>query len=105
VTTQPAAPAATPEAAPSALSEATAWVVQVGSFGNPANARTLRDTLRGMGYAAFDETVAGADGKTSTRVKIGPELDRDRLEAVRARLRKELDLDSIVVPHRQGNAE
>jgi len=82
------------------LAEGSAWVIQVGSFGNEANARALRDKLRGMGYAAFDETVKGPDGKPSTRVRIGPDLERARLAKIQARLSKELSLDGIVMPHR-----
>jgi DedD protein len=90
-----APPAATPEPTTSAPADAPAtgpaggWAIQLGSFSKPENARALRDRLRKEGYIAFDEAIAGPDGKTTTRVRIGPELDRAVLERQLARLQKD----------------
>ena len=65
------------------------WVIQLGSFSQAENARALRDRLRGEGYPAYDEPVVGSDGQTTTRVRIGPELDRAALERQLARLQKD----------------
>lgn len=65
------------------------WVIQLGSFSQAENARALRDRLRGEGYPAYDEPVVGSDGQTTTRVRIGPELDRQALERQLARLQKD----------------
>lgn len=73
-----------------------AWVVQVGAFGEERNAEALRDRLRKAGFAAFVETVRG-EGKRVYRVKVGPELERAKAEALQARLAKEHQLDGLVV--------
>lgn len=63
-----------------------AWVVQVGSFGNAANATSLMAKLQQKGYhAATQETTT--DKGTFTRVFIGPTVDHEHaqktLEAIR----------------------
>lgn len=75
--------------------DVNAWVVQLGSFSNEQNAVKLRDQLRAKGYAAFMETTTGANGKVA-RVRVGPEVDRARAEAVRDRLQKEFKIKGIV---------
>ncbi len=93
-----------PKPAPKAKIEAApkpalnAWVVQVGSFGQHQNAVALRDKLRAVGYAAFEEK-AGAPDAPVFRVKVGPELKRERAEKLQAKLFKEEKLDGIVVSH------
>lgn len=92
----------TPTSEPSAPAEhhdpLAAWVVQVGSFGEKKNAQGLRDRLRAKGYSAFVEKYA-SDGKSMYRVKIGPELKREKALDLQARLQKEETLKGIVVEH------
>lgn len=98
----PTSPASVPPVAtqtesssPSALS---AWAVQVGSFSEHNNATSLRDQLRESGFAAFEEQTV-SDGEPVFRVKVGPELDRERAETLQAELRNQEDLKGIVVSH------
>jgi DedD protein len=72
------------------------WAVQVGSFSERENAATLRDDLRSSGFAAFEEKAV-SEGEQVFRVMVGPEKERKRAEALRARLRNQEDLDGIVV--------
>jgi DedD protein len=72
------------------------WAVQVGSFSEYENAATLRDDLQSSGFTAFEEKAV-SDGEQVFRVMVGPEKDRKRAEALRARLRNQKDLDGIVV--------
>jgi DedD protein len=53
------------------------WVVQVGSFSNAKSAETLVAELRLAGLTAFSEEVTAVNG-TVYKVRIGPELDRNR---------------------------
>lgn len=78
------APAAQPEAVTGALGN---WVIQVGSFGSQANATTLRDRLRGDGYATQVERVVLDSGETF-RVRVGPYLDKTEAEGIAAKLGK-----------------
>ncbi len=72
-----------------------AWVVQLGSFSKEENALKLRDQLRTKGYTTFVESV-DAQGTKAFRVRVGPELDRARAEAIREKLEKELKIRGIV---------
>ena len=75
------------------------WVVQVGSFSSETNAFTLRDKLRGNGFSAFVEKLESA-GKTSFRVRVGPEIDQDKAEQQLAQLKRKMKMDGLVMRHR-----
>lgn len=90
VESPPAVPAPEPVAPPAPASEPVAgqgdWVIQLGSFSAAANADGFKQKLLEQGYNAYTVS-ASADGKTITRVYVGPVLDR----ASANRLRDELD--------------
>lgn len=90
VESPPAVPAPEPVAPPAPASEPVAgqgdWVIQLGSFSAAANADGFKQKLLEQGYNAYTVSAA-ADGKTITRVYVGPVLDR----ASANRLRDELD--------------
>lgn len=71
------------------------WVVQLASVASEQNALKLRDKLRTKGYTAFVETVEGDVGKVF-RVRVGPELERAKAEAIRDTLQKEFNIKGIV---------
>ncbi|MBS0396455.1 MAG: SPOR domain-containing protein, partial [Proteobacteria bacterium] len=81
-TAAPAAAAPRP-APPSAGAEG--WAVQLGSFTSRENAEGLAKGLRAKGYRAFVSEFRGS-GRVLYRVRVGPEQDRARAEAVAARL-------------------
>lgn len=65
-----------------------AWVVQLGSFASRENAEKLAVTLRAKGYRAFVSEFHGSS-RTLYRVRVGPEQDRARAEAIAARLARD----------------
>lgn len=75
-----------------------AWVVQVGSFSNSANAVALRDKLRKAGYTAFVEKL-NEGGTVSFRVRLGPEARRETADSLLARVSKEHGLSGIVMSY------
>lgn len=75
-----------------------AWALQAGSFSEQANALVLRDQLRGKGYPAYIDEQKAAEG-SAYRVRIGPELDRDRIEKLRLKLEAEDKIVGMVVKH------
>jgi DedD protein len=75
-----------------------AFALQVSTVTIKDNAYALRDKLRKAGYTAYVETRT-KNGKTSYRVRIGPELDMSRLEKMKARIKKEQGLDGFIVNH------
>ena len=72
------------------------WVVQLGSFSVERNAIKLRDKLRKKGHASFVEAYK-RDGKTSYRVRVGPELTRELASELKAQLKKETKIDGLVM--------
>ena len=75
-----------------------AFALQVSTVTIKDNAYALRDKLRKDGYAAYVETRT-KNGKTSYRVRIGPELDKSRLEKMKTTLKKQQGLDGFIVNH------
>ena len=75
-----------------------AFALQVGTFSQRGNAEGLRDKLRKAGYACFVVPVVDK-GKTSYKVRIGPELEKSRLDKIKPKIKKAFKLDSYVVNH------
>lgn len=75
-----------------------AWVVQLGVYGNLKTAIDLREKLRKSGYSAFTEEITTPHGK-ALRVRVGPELERTRAQALRDRLQREIGHDGIVMTY------
>lgn len=102
-TAAPQESAAAPQdsAAEAAGTAPDGWAVQLGSFSVPKNALALRDRLRAKGYTAFIESGFTATGEVS-RVFVGPVLDRGRAESSMAKLRREMQLEGIVVRYPGG---
>ena len=74
------------------------WALQVGTFSQEENALAFRDTLRKEGYTSYVDT-AESDGKKSYRVRIGPELEKDRLEKLRAKFKSQKNINGFIVNH------
>ena len=82
-----------------ALKEPTnAFSLQVSTVTISDNAYALRDKLRKDGYTAYVETRT-KNGKTSYRVRIGPELDKSKLKKMKSKLQKKYGLDGFIVNH------
>jgi cell division septation protein DedD len=71
------------------------WVVQVGSFNSSQKAETLVAELRLSGLSAFSEKVSTADS-TVFKVRIGPELDRDKAAELAREVKSDHGLDGFV---------
>lgn len=71
------------------------WVVQVGSFGTADPAEALVARLRLAGLSAFSEKVTSSAG-TAYKVRVGPELDRDKAVILAKDLNSEYQLDGFV---------
>ncbi len=74
------------------------FALQVGTFGSNENAEKLRNTLRKAGYATFVHK-SKSKGKTSYKVRVGPELERSVLDKWKKDLRKSHKIDAYVVNH------
>lgn len=75
-----------------------AWALQIGSYSQESNAQAMRDKLRAKDYAAYVD-VLKKPGRTTYRVRIGPELDQQRLEQLKKEILKKEKIKGIVVRH------
>lgn len=89
-------PVLAPSDRPAAGALPQTWGIQVASFSDKANAVALRDQLRNDGYQAVLSEVKGITG-TSTRVAIGPMVERTDAVKLGRELQKRYGLDAIVV--------
>lgn len=78
----------------------SAWVVQLGSFKNKANARRLADRLRTAGYRAFMRDMKSAKGNASTRVYIGPEFKQASAMKISSKLEQQMKLRGMVLTYK-----
>ncbi len=77
----------------------SAWVVQLGSFGEQANARKLTDTLQKSGFDAFIEPVdTGAE--KAYRVRVGPMMTRQKADQIRKRIKNNHKKEGVVMRYR-----
>jgi len=80
-----------PKAEPKTRVGLSAWIVQVASFGKRENADKLMKRLQAKKLSAFVEQ-ASVDRKTVFRVRVGPEIDRKKMEDIRTRIEREFKL-------------
>ncbi|MBS0431865.1 MAG: septal ring lytic transglycosylase RlpA family protein [Proteobacteria bacterium] len=69
--------------------------LQVGAFGDPANAQRLADQLRLQNVGTVRVVGAQVGGRALTRVQIGPLADVDQADRVTAKI------DALGLPHAQ----
>jgi len=74
------------------------FALQVGTFDSNENAEKLRDELRKAGYTTFIHKTESS-GKTSYKVRIGPELEYSVLEKIKTDIRKSHKIDAYIVNH------
>jgi len=74
------------------------FALQVGTFGNLENANKMRDKLRKAGYTTFVHKF-NANGKSSYKVRIGPEVEHDVLNKIKQDIRKSHKIDAYIVNH------
>ncbi len=74
----------------SAKATAGRVVIQVGAFSDPAKVRDVRSKLEQAGLKTYTQVVE-KDGKSTTRIRVGPFETREEADKVAARIRK-LDL-------------
>lgn len=89
---------APPPTPPKTRTGVSSWVVQVSALESQARAEQLVAQLRNKGQSAFIEPI-GVNGKTLHRVRVGPELDRKRAEAMLDEVYRILKIKGQVVAY------
>ncbi|WP_020680400.1 SPOR domain-containing protein [Marinobacterium rhizophilum] len=69
-----------------------AWTLQLASFKDEANAKSLRKKLVGSGHKVYTRRIGEL-----VKVYVGPDIQRSKLEALQAELKKDFDLNGIIV--------
>jgi DedD protein len=82
----PAAVAAAPAPKPAQSAPPGDWLVQLGSFGEEANARRLAQRAGTFGYKA-EVASYRSEGRTLYRVRVGPATTRAKADATASALR------------------
>ncbi|MGZ8163165.1 MAG: SPOR domain-containing protein [Methylobacter sp.] len=91
------APKASPKVNPTKPAhELVRWYLQAGSFAKKDNALALWESIRKQGLPVLLETIQVAEKGSLYRLKVGPELDKDRALAMKARLDKQ-NIKTILV--------
>jgi len=69
-----------------------AWTLQLASFRDEANARTLRKKLVGAGYKVYTRRIGDL-----VKVYVGPDIQRSKLERLQAQLKGDFGLSGIII--------
>lgn len=77
---------------------ATAWVIQLGSFGDVQRAKLLVKQLRSQGYRSYTRPTL-LSGVTMSRVFVGPEVKRAKANSLQIELRKKFKIDGVIVSY------
>jgi len=77
-------------------SNSSTWMVQLASFSKENNAKALQDRLRAKQFEVYVSAVDGKNGMI-WRVRVGPELSKERAEAIRKVLQAETGLKGLLV--------
>lgn len=77
---------------------ALAWMVQIASFRSEKNASKLRDKLRGLNYATVVKRRGSQKGDIWA-VRVGPEVSLAKAEQLKHALKRETDLDGLIIRH------
>lgn len=85
-----------PRAKSQARNLAGAWTIQLGAFGNRANATRLVGKLRRYGFDAYVRRERHHSGQVLTKVFVGPQLKRARAEQKLERLEELFNTQGII---------
>jgi DedD protein len=73
------------------------WAIQIGVFRNKENVQELLQTLKDSNYRAFERPVQTESGEL-TKVLVGPELNKNKLNDMLAPLSEVTGLKGKIVP-------
>ena len=81
------------------LAKVKAFSIQLGTFADSQNAKTLVKKLRHAGFTAYSKQITH-DQKSLTRVLIGPVVKRKQAEKILKELQAKFNLKGIVVDYK-----
>jgi len=75
------------------------WMLQLASFKEKNNAIDLRNKLRKMKYVTHVDKIK-QNQQSIWRVRIGPDISREKMEKIQQNLEKELGLKGLIIRRR-----
>ncbi|MCB1827347.1 MAG: SPOR domain-containing protein [Coxiellaceae bacterium] len=78
------------------IAQPNAWAVQLGTFGDKANAHRLIQQLRKKGFDAYARSVKNANGHRLLRVYVGPEIKKESAIQLKEKLEANFHLKGMV---------
>ena len=84
------------EVATEEILETKRWFIQVASFNREENAFSLRDKLRNQGFSATVNPALSKD-RTVYRLRVGPELSKQRAKEIKIKLNQLNNVRSIII--------
>lgn len=75
--------------------KAKAWVIRMGSFGNPQNVKSFVVKLRKKGFSAFSVPTTPRAGITN-KVYVGPELNKHKLVSLQPKLKQSFNESGVI---------
>jgi DedD protein len=81
---------------PKTVKTARVWVLRMGIFTNKDNAKLLAEKLFSKGYRVYSN-VDKRKGTTFTRIFVGPYQNEYEVKKLRDRLKKELNIEGLVL--------
>lgn len=76
------------------------WFIQVGNFGQEENAVLLQNKIKQQGFPVTISKISG-DAGLVYKVRIGPELDRERAEKMKEQIYKKNNIKGMVILEKQ----
>lgn len=86
-------------ASPEPAIDGDAWAIQLGAFRNAERVAELVADLRSQGFAAYSRVVRNSRGESLTLLLVGPDINRERLEAQIPRLQEATQLQGRIVEY------
>jgi len=73
-----------------------AWVIQVGTFSDAANAKRLLVALHKAGYDTYIQPFYAQNGKNFTKVFVGPNISHKKIETIQQILKLKYHISGVV---------
>jgi len=88
-----------PVVVPKKSINAQAWVIKMGSFGNPNNVKAFVLKLRKKGFTAFSVPTVPKAGIVN-KVYVGPELKKNALVKLQPKLKQAFNESGVIVKYK-----
>lgn len=79
------------------------WVLRMGVFSNPNNAKLLEQNLSAKGYSSYSQ-VDMSKGAKITRVFVGPKKSESEIKKIQDQIKQDLKMQGIVMQYPERGA-